>query len=824
MGTFLRDLRFALRQLFKHKAFLFTAVPTLALCIGANTTIFSVVNSVILRPLAVPEPDGVVTMWNAYPKAVGTDTSGGNGAPDYFDRRALTDVFETVAAYNGRDHNVGGPGAPQRIPGLTVTPSIFPLLRASASLGRTFTEAEAEPGQDRVVMLSHGFWREAFGGDPGVVGRELRLDDRAYTIVGVMPQEFQFFSFRDQEPRLFTPLAFTPEQRQEYHSNSWSMVARLQPGATLAQAQARVDALNQRNMDRLPDLKPLLLDAGFHTPVRFFHGELVRDIRGILFLLWGGVTCVLLIGAVNVANLVLVRATARGRELATRVALGASSARIAGQMLTESLLLAVFGGALGLLVGWAGLAGLDALGIGTLPRAGEVQLDSAAVVFTIGIALLVGVLVALLPAARILRVSPTSVLRDEGRSGTASRGVRLARQALVVTQVATALVLLAGAVLLLASFRELLAIDPGFEPRGVLTAAVDLPDSRYEDEAARRSFAERALARLRRLPGVERAGIAGQIPFGDDQSNSVIFAEGYVPRPGESAVSPSQSVVTPGYFEVMGIRIIEGRGFDERDTPKSGRVIVIDERLAKRFWPEGGAIGRRMWRPTSVDDFRDPSKASYFDIVGVVASVQMRGLLSPADQVGAYYFPYTQDPDDDFVLAVRTAGDPERLMSSVRRAMTEIDPELPIFDVRTMQERISRSLTDRRTPMLLTLGFGVLALLLATIGIYGVLASIVQQRTREIGIRMALGSDRSAIFRLVLREGAIMLAVGLLGGLAGIVALRRAIESQLHGVSPFDPAVLALVVFVMVAAAVAACIVPAHRATRVDPVSALTES
>jgi putative ABC transport system permease protein len=297
-----------------------------------------------------------------------------------------------------------------------------------------------------------------------------------------------------------------------------------------------------------------------------------------------------------------------------------------------------------------------------------------------------------------------------------------------------------------------------------------------------------------------------------------------VPRPGESAVSPSQSVVTPGYFEAMGIRVIEGRGFDDRDTPKSRRVIVIDERLAKRFWPKGNAIGRRMWRPTSVDDFLNPKKAEYFDIVGVVASIQMRGLLSPADQVGAYYFPYTQGPDDDFVFAIQTAGDPQQLMSSVRRAMTEVDPELPIFDMRTMEERINRSLTDRRAPMLLTLGFGVLALLLATIGIYGVLASLVQQRTREIGIRMALGSDRSAIFRLVLREGAIMLGLGLLGGLAGIVALRRAIESQLHGVSPFDPVVLALVVFVMVAAAITACIVPAHRATRVDPVSALTEA
>jgi putative ABC transport system permease protein len=813
-----QDLKHASRQLLKHKTFLVTAVGTLALCIGANAAVFSVVNSVILRPLPVPEPERVVTMWNAYPRAAGAEVIGRNGAPDFQDRRALTDVFESVALYDREAaYNVGDLDETRRINGVQATPSLFSLLRARPSLGRTFTEADG----DSVVLLSHGLWQELFGGDPTVVGRELRLDGQPHTIVGVMPPNFGSFLLRGREPRVWTALTFTPDDQQRYHINRWHMLARLQPEASLAQAQARIDVVNQRNMARMPHLKPLLVEAGFHTPIRFLQEELVGDVRGLLYLLWGAVTCVLLIGVVNVANLVLMRATVRGREIATCVALGASRARIIRRIVTESLLLAACGGMLGLVIGSAGLSGLEAMGIETLPRAGEIRLDRTAMLFTIGLALIVGALMALLPASRIFRVSPTAVLGEAGRGGTASRGVRLVRQGLVVAQIATTLVLLAGAGLLLASFRELLALDPGFEPRGVLTARVDLPESRYEDEAARRSFFGRALARLRTLPGVESVGLTNVIPFGGEYSKHAILAEGQLPGRGESAwVSPAQSVVTPGYFEAMGIRVVDGRGFDERDIPGGRPVIVIDERLARRFWPDGSAVGRRMWRP-SADAIRDPSRAPHFDVVGIVESIQLRGVSSAEDQTGAYYFPFEQRMDDDVAFAVRTSGDPSGLIEPIRRAMAEIDPELPLFDIQSMEQRISQSLSNRRTPTVLTLAFGLVALLLAVIGLYGVLASVVQQRTREIGIRMALGSDRTAIVRLVLREGAVMIGLGLLGGCAGIVAMRRAIESQLHAVSPLDPGVLALAMLLMVGAAVAACLVPAHRAARVDPVSAL---
>ena len=526
-----------------------------------------------------------------------------------------------------------------------------------------------------------------------------------------MPAEFALFPFRSQESRLWTPLAFTPEERPRYHlNNRWHLLARLQPGVTLAQAQARIDALNQRNMARMPDLKPLLEDAGFHTPVRVFQEELVRDLRGILFLLWGGVTCVLLIGAVNVANLVLMRATARGREIATCVALGASRPRIVRQMVTESLLLAVLGGSLGWLIARAGLDGLSAMGLETLPRSGEIRLDSTAMVFTIGVAMVVGALMALLPAVRILHVSPTDVLREEGRSGTASRSVRLARQALVVTQIAMALVLLAGAGLLLASFRELLAIDPGFEPRGVLTARIDLPgSSRYEDDAARRSFFERAFARLRALPGVESVGITNYIPFGGDYSRQAIFPEGYVPRPGESVVSPSQSVVTPGYFESMDIRIIEGRGFDDRDNTEGRPVIVIDQRLARRFWPDGepsaDACGDRRARMPTGSEQGTTLRCRWHRRVrsnawGGEPRGSNRGVLF---RLRRGWTTTSRLPSGH---RVSQAASSSRSAAPSPRSI----PQLPIFDIRSMEARISRSLSDRRTPMVLTLGFGVLAL------------------------------------------------------------------------------------------------------------------
>ncbi|MFQ5743783.1 MAG: ABC transporter permease [Acidobacteriota bacterium] len=822
MDSFFLDLKLAARQLFKQKGFLVTAGLTLALCIGANTTIFTVVNSVILRPLAVPEPERMVTMWNAYPGATGGEEGfrGANGAPDYFDRRALTRVFEDVAAYQYRGRSIDIEGTPQRVIAQAATPSFFPLLRAEAAIGRTFTEEEGEPGNDQVVVLSHGLWQQLYDEDPAAVGSELRIDGRPFTIVGIMPAGFVFI---DADVRLWTALAFSQEQRHEYHSNSWQMFARLRPGVSLEQAQQRIDALNAANMEKMPQIKPLLIDAGFHTPLYFLQEDLVRDVRGYLFLLWGGVGFVLLIGCANVANLVLVRSTARAREMATRFALGAPRRRVVQQLLTETVLLTLMGGALGLLFGAGGLRALGALGVEQLPRAGEIRLDASAVAFTFALALAVGALVALIPLVSLLRVSLTAVFREEGRAGTAGRGVRILRKGMVAAQIALALVLLVGAGLLIASFRQLLAIDPGFEPQGVLTGTVVLTGNRYPEDADVRGFAAAALEKIRALPGVEQAGTTSQIPFGGSHSDSVIFAEGYVMQPGESAISPSRSVVTPGYFAAMGIRLLEGRAFDRSDTEEGRRVMVIDERLARRFWPAGDSLGKRMWRPTSVEDTTNPEKAEYFDIIGIVGPIKMRGLAAQLDATGAYYFPLSQETSRGLDLAIKTSGDPQALIGSVRSVIAGIDPELPLFDIHTMQERIDDSLTDRRTPMLLAVAFGAAALLLAAVGIYGVLAYMVQLRTREIGIRVALGSNPRGIFGMLLQEGLLIVALGLAVGLLGALGLRRLIESQLYGVSPLDPVVLGLVTALLAGIALAASLVPARRATCIDPVAALTQ-
>jgi predicted permease len=444
-------------------------------------------------------------------------------------------------------------------------------------------------------------------------------------------------------------------------------------------------------------------------------------------------------------------------------------------------------------------------------------------VFTFGLALAVGVLVSLILLVSILRIRLTSVLREDGRTGTAGRGMNVLRKGMVAAQIALALVLLVGAGLLMASFRQVLAVDPGFEPESVLTGTVVLTESRYPEAGDRRAFVDDALAQIRALPGVEQAGITSHIPFGTGFSDSVIFAEGYVMQPGESVISPTQSAVSPGYFETMGIGVLEGRSFDTRDTADSRAVIIIDERLAKRFWPGGNALGKRMWRPRSAEDVMNPETAEHFDIVGIVESIQMRGLTSQRDVVGAYYFPLSQSPRRGLDFTVKSSTDPQTLIAPVRRVIAGLDPELPLFDIRTMPERIDRSLADRRTPMLLTAGFSVAALLLAAVGIYGVLAYLVQLRTREIGIRVALGSDAADVFQLVLRDGLLVLALGLAFGLGGAVGLRRIIEGHLYGVSPLEPGVIGLMLAVLGVVALVACIVPARRATRIDPVRALAQ-
>jgi len=816
------DIRVGIRLLVKDAGFTATAALTLALCIGANTALFSVVHNVLLRPLPVPDSRRVVLIENLYPRA-GAVENGGSGVPDYFDRVRDTDAFESLALFNGANVSIDQNGTPTRIRIMNVTPSFFHLVGVAPQLGRTFSEQDGEVGNEKKIILSYGLWQTAFGGDPSAVGRDFRLDGQPYTVVGVMPRGF---SFANAPALAWRPVAFTPEMKsdEQRHSNNYQNVGRLKPGVAIQQAQAQVDAINARNLDRFPQYKELLINTGFHTRVMGLREKMVRGIRSTLYLLWGGAVFVLLIGAVNVANLVLVRSRVRLKELATRLALGAGRIQIARQLVVESVILALASAAAGILVGYGVIQLLGAMNLDQIPRGQEVRLDGIVIAYTIGVAFVLGIVIGLIPVANVLPANLTTVLREEGRSGTAGRGARVLRRGLVVAQVAFAFVLLVGAGLLFASFRRVLAVNPGFNPDHVLTASISLPRTRYKDDAALRTFGAEALRRLRALPGVTAAGATDTIPFGGNNNDSVILAEGYQMKPGESLISPQAVDVTPGYFEAMNVVLTKGRFFSDADGGSAPAVAIVDEKLANHFWPNQDPIGRRMYKPGDINDvLAITPKTVFITVVGVVRDVKLHALVDVTEPVGTYFFPMDQDTSRGMTFALQTAAEPATLVSAMRAALSGVDPQLPIFDTQTMEERTEKSLVSRRSPMVLALSFGAVALFLSAIGIYGVLAYLVAQRRKEIGIRLALGSSAGAVFQLVLREGMLLIAVGFALGAAGAFALRRTLESQLFGVDAADPRVLAAATLVLAAVALAACLLPARRAMHIDPVVALTD-
>ena len=817
----LQDIRFASRLLWKDRAFSVTAVLTLALTIGVNAAIFCIVNAVVLRPLPFEEAGRLVDISNSYPKAGAARAS--NGVPDYFDRLRETTAFESLALYRRRGQTLGGHGEAERVAGIEATPSFFPLLKVRAWRGRTFTPEEGEIGNERKVLLGYPLWQRLYAGQDDAVGKELRLNGVPHTIVGVLPPDFVFST---PAADLWVPLAFTPQQKSDdsRHSNSWSMVGRLKRDASLQLAQQQIDTLNARNLERFPAFRQILIDAGFHTKVVGLQDSMVEDFSRSLYLLWGGAVFVLLIGAVNVTSLVLARATARMKEMATRHALGAGFSDLARQLLTETLMVAVTGGALGLLVAYWALRAVDRLGLERLPRSAEVRLDASVFVYTLAVTLVVGLGIGLFPVARLRGRSLVQAFREEGRTGTAGRSSRIVRRGLVTMEVAFALVLLMGAALLFTSFRKVLAVEPGFVASGVMTGNLNLPASRYAGRVELRGYQHRALERLRALPAVERVGWTSSLPFGDSFSDGVLLPEGYQAKPGESLISPARCVVSPGYIEAMGIKLLAGRLFTDADGDGAPGVAIVDDRLAKRFWPNQNPLGRRLVQPDSAADLTHPSeKAPRYTVVGVVASVKMQGLVGSDERFGGVYFPMDQFPSRNLYLAARLSTDPSSVLPAIRRELAAVDAEVPFFNVRSMQERIDASLLSRRAPMALALTFGIVAVFLAAVGIYGMLAYQVAQRHREIGIRMALGGDAGGIFRLVLREGMILVAVGAVAGVLGSLAVGRFLQSQLYDVKATDPAMLAGSAVILALVAAAACLVPARRASRVSPVVALSD-
>jgi len=818
MQQLIRDIRYGARSLARDKAFSATVIATLAVCIAANSATFSIVNSVLLRPLPVPESDSIVLMANRYPGA-GSPDSNNSAAGDYYDRLRDVSVFDEQAMFRGSGQTIEIGGTPQRVEAMRATPSLFRLLRVPPLLGRTFEDEEGEIGTESKVILSYGLWQQLYAGDRTAVGDDLRLSGRAHTIVGVMPPDFTFVN---PEVRLWTPLAFTPEEKQGHHSNNWINIGRLKPGATLAQAQAQVDALNAANLEQFPQLRELLIDARFHTKVVPLQEMIVGDVESILYLLWGGAGFVLLIGALNIANLALVRLTLKRKELATRQALGASGSLVMRQFIVENLLAASAGGALGVGLGASLLQGLQMFGLEQLPRAGEIRMDGSVVLASLALAVAVGLLVGCAPLAQSFRVNLSRALLDDGRSGTSSRGTNRVRQTLVAAQIGAAFVLLLGAGLLFTSLRQLLRVDPGFRTDRVLTLSASAPSTSYEGEKERRELMRRSLAAIRAIPGVAEAGATTGIPFGSNRSDSVIFPEGYQMRPGESVISPRQLRASPGYFEAMEIALVKGRYFSDRDDESATPAIIVDDRLAELFWPGQDPIGRRMFQPERAENLlRVDENTRWLTVVGVVRSVRLDDLAGSGSPVGAYYFPLAQSPSGFFTFAVKTVGEANGAVRAVRTEMARIDPELALFDIQTMSERAELSLSSRRTAMTLAVGFGGVALFLSAVGIYGLLAYYVTQRRREIGIRVALGSTSANIVKLVLREGLLLASVGLTVGVGGAIALREVMANEVYGVSALDPLVIGGVALLLATVVATASAVPARRAGLIDPVRAI---
>lgn len=814
-------LRHTVRLLLKDRSFTITALLTLALCIGANTAIFGVVRSILLKPLPVPDSDRLVLVYNSYPNA-GAERAGA-AVPDYYDRLRDVKALDVQSMFRRTGVTLGAEGGAERLTGLSATASFYRMAGAKPILGALFTDADGDDGATRRVLLGHGIWQRKFGADPSIVGREIRLSGDVHVVAGVLPPDFRFLR---NDVDVWLPTRFTLEDKSDErrHSNNWQFVGRLAPGASVAQVQQQLNALQAANDERFPNFKQILKDAGYHTVAVSFQDDLVRELKPVLYLLWGGVLVVLLIGCVNIANLVMVRASARTREMATRHAIGATTARLSRQLLGETVLLAAAGGAIGLVLGAWAISAVPLLGLSEIPRGDEIRLDAAGIGVALGLTLIVGVLIGVIPIARLGRMNVNTMLREEGRSGTVSRATSLLRRTLAGAQIALACVLLIGAGLLAASFARVLDIDPGFSPEGIVSGSISLPAARYPDDPARVAGVNRILEAARSIAGVELAGVTSTIPFGDDYNSSVILAEGYVMKPGESLISPNQTVVSDGYFEAMKIPLVKGRFFSAGDTGSSPLVAMVDERLAAKFWPGQDPIGRRLYLPESPNDIMAITpQTKFYNVVGVVKEVQVLGLATGIEPVGAYYFPYSQSASRSVFVAMRTTVEPESVVNTLRAKIAAIDPELPLYGVRTMVERIDQSLVSRRVPMLLAMAFATVALLLSAIGVYGVLAYQVAQRRREIGIRLALGSTSREVFALVLRDGVKIVAGGLLVGLAGTYFVTQAMKGQLYNVAPMDPLVVGAVISLLTIVALVATVIPARRASKVNPLTALTD-
>ena len=810
MLTFLQDFRYAIRQYRKNLGFTAVAVITLALGIGANTAIFSVVNGVLLRPLAFKDPGRLVRVWHVPPaKSFPGMTTFSVSVANYLDWERQNHVFERMAMYSYHGFTLTG-DKPEQIDACEATSGFFATLGIQPVLGRVFTPEEDQPGRSNVVVLSHRFWQEHFGSNPNVVGQNIKMDGGSYLVAGVMPASFQFPDFA----QMWTPMAWTDRERAvrgEHHS---VVVARLAEGVDVKQAQAEMNIISNRLEQQYPED-----DKGWGAVVVPLHDDLVSDVRPALLVLLGAVAFVLLIASVNVANLALARTFSRQKEIAIRTALGASTTRVLRQIFTESVLLALAGGALGLTYAHAGVRLIMAFLADKLPHSIEVGLDAKVLGFTAAISLITGMLAAVLPALRLTRADVNQSLKQGlGRTDASSSGQRT-RSILVVSEVALSLILLVGAGLLIRSFQQLHNVNPGFDSHNVITMTAMVSRAKFPEPGQQVRFFEQVLQRVRALPGVESAGVIDDIPLDTQGSHQPVAIEGRPMVPMSEQPEVDVRLVSPGYMNAMHIPIVRGRDLSDTDIAGRQAVILISESMARQFWSGEDALGKRLTLTFFPDSVRE--------VVGIVGDVKLDG-LDQTRPSAALYFPLDQVSvpanggwsSFPMTLVVRAAS-ASGMVSVLSNAVHEVDREMPLRDILTMDDMVANSLTQQRFNMLLLGAFAGLALLLAAVGIYSVLSYSVKRSVRDIGIRLALGAHLGDVLRMVVLEGMKPTLIGVAIGAVGALALGRVLSGLIYGVKPTDPITFLIVAVLLALIALLSSILPAYRATKVDPVVAL---